>query len=85
MMALTRKKELHVAKRKSTKLVRPDGASDRVTHLTLDDTPVRPGINAQTPSSMPRAEDDEATRAQSPEFNDRAGSGKHTADRLNHF
>jgi hypothetical protein len=28
------------------------------THVTHDDAPVRPGINAQTPSSMPRAEDD---------------------------
>jgi len=34
---------------------------------------------------MPRAEDDEATRAHSPDFNDRPGSGKYTADRLNVF
>jgi hypothetical protein len=31
------------------------------------------------------AEDDEATRAHSPDFNDRPGSGKHTTDRLNVF
>jgi hypothetical protein len=55
------------------------------THVTHDDAPVLPGINAQTPSSMPRAEDDEATRARSPEFHDRPGSGKHTADRLKYF
>ena len=55
------------------------------THVTHDDAPVRPGINAQTPGSMPRAEDDDATRARSPEFNDRPGSGKHTADRLTFF
>jgi hypothetical protein len=55
------------------------------THLTHEQTPVLPGINAQTPSSMPRAEDDEATRATSPEFHDRPGSGRHTADRLKYF
>ncbi len=55
------------------------------THLTHEQTPVRPGINAQTPSSMPRGEDDDATRAQSPEFHDRPGSGKHTADRMKVF
>jgi hypothetical protein len=49
------------------------------------DSPVRPGIDAQTPSSMPRAEDDEDTRANSPEFHDRPGSGKHTANRLRLF
>jgi hypothetical protein len=51
------------------------------THVTKEGSPIRPGINAQTPESMPRAEDDESTRAHSPEFNDRPGSGKHTADR----
>ncbi len=55
------------------------------THATSEDCPVRPGINAQTPASMPRAEDDEATRANSPEFHDRPGSGKHTADRQRVF
>jgi hypothetical protein len=55
------------------------------THATSEECPVRPGINAQTPASMPRAEDDEATRANSPEFHDRPGSGKHTADRQRVF
>ena len=73
------------AENKPAKIVRPNAALPKVTHLRHDDAPVRPGINAQTPSSMPRAEDDEATRAHSPEFNDRPGSGKHTADRLTHF
>jgi len=51
------------------------------THVTKEESPQGPGVNAQTPSSMPRAEDDEATRAHSPEFHDRPGSGKRTADR----
>jgi len=34
---------------------------------------------------MPRAEDDAATRAGSPEFHDRPGSGKLTADRHQYF
>jgi hypothetical protein len=55
------------------------------THLTPEDSPERPGIDAQRPSSMPRAEDDELTRARSPEFHDRPGSGQHTADRHNVF
>ena len=50
------------------------------THLT--NVPVRPGIDAQTPSNMPRAEDDEDTRASSPEFHYWPGSGKDTAHRL---
>lgn len=53
----------------------------RDTHVREEDAPVGPGINAQTPDSMPRAEDDAATRAQSREFHDRPGSGKNTADR----
>ena len=36
------------------------------THVTHTSA-VRPGINAQTPGTMPRAEDDEATRAHSPD------------------
>ena len=55
------------------------------THVTHTNASVRPGINAQTPGTMPRAEDDEATRAHSPEFHDRPGSGKNTADRLKYF
>ena len=57
----------------------------RDTHLTKDNSPERRGINAQTPDSMPRAEDDDATRARSPEFHDRPGSGKNTADRREFF
>ena len=37
-------------------------------------TPFRDGINPQDPSSMPRGEDDEKTRADSPEFHDRPGA-----------
>jgi len=55
------------------------------THVTHAGAPVLPGINALTPGTMPRAEDDEATRAHSPEFHDRPGSGKNTADRLKYF
>jgi hypothetical protein len=55
------------------------------THVTKEGSPVRPGINPQTPESMPRAEDDESTRAHSPEFHDRPGSGKHTADRHRYY
>ena len=55
------------------------------THVTHTASPVLPGINAQTPATMPRAEDDEATRAHSPEFHDRPGSGKNTADRHKYF
>lgn len=55
------------------------------THVRLEDAPVRPGISPGTPSSMPRAEDDGDTLAHSPEFHDRPGSGKHTADRLKFF
>jgi hypothetical protein len=50
-------------------------------HVTNEGSPVRPGIDAQIPDSMPRAEDDAVTRANSPEFHDRPGSGKRTADR----
>jgi hypothetical protein len=55
------------------------------THVTHAGAPVLPGINALTPGTMPRAEDDVATRAHSPEFHDRPGSGKNTADRLKYF
>jgi hypothetical protein len=53
------------------------------THVR--NAPVRPGISPQTPGSMPRAEDDVETWAHSPEFHDRPGSGRHTADRLKFF
>ena len=55
------------------------------THVTHTSAPVLPGINAQTPGTMPRAEDDVATRAHSPEFHDRPGSGRNTAERLKYF
>jgi hypothetical protein len=55
------------------------------THVTHEQSPVGAGVGSNTPSSMPRAEDDEATRAGSPEFNDRPGSGKHIADRMTHY
>ena len=55
------------------------------THVTKEDSPVLPGIDAQIPESMPRAEDDASTWAHSPEFHDRPGSGKHTADRHRYF
>ena len=55
------------------------------THLTHEQSPVGAGIGTQTPSSMPRAEDDAATRAGSPEFHDRPGSGKHIADRMLYY
>lgn len=35
--------------------------------------PVEEGITPQNPSSMPRAEDDEETMRNSPEFHDRPG------------
>ena len=66
-------------------LVEPDTKAPKDTHVTHDEAPVRPGINAQTPSTMPRGEDDDATRAHSPEFHDRPGSGRHTADRMTFF
>jgi hypothetical protein len=69
--------------RRRARTVEPNTPKD--THVTHAQAPVRPGINAQTPITMPRGEDDDATRAHSPEFNDRPGSGKRTADRMNVF
>ena len=40
---------------------------------TPPDKPVIEGITPQHPSTMPRAEDDEETRRNSPEFHDRPG------------
>ena len=60
-------------------------ASRKDTHVTKEDSPVLPGIDAQTPGSMPRAEDDASTWANSREFHDRPGSGKYTADRQRYF
>lgn len=66
-------------------LVAAGAGPRRDTHVRLEDAPVRPGISPATPDSMPRAEDDLETWAHSPEFHDRPGSGKHTADRLKFF
>lgn len=55
------------------------------THVTKEGSPERPGIDAQRPDSMPRAEDDTTTWARSPEFHDRPGSGKRTANRQEVF
>jgi hypothetical protein len=71
--------------RRTLQIVHSDKTTRRDTHVRKEDAPVGPGINAQTPDSMPRAEDDVATRAHSPEFHDRPGSGKHTADRQRVF
>lgn len=57
----------------------------KTTHVTHADAPPQPGISPLSIGTMPRAEDDEATRAGSYEFHDRPGSGRHTADRLEHF
>ena len=51
------------------------------THLTLAQTPLRLGVDAQVPDRMPRGEDDEITWAGSREFHDRPGSGGDTAKR----
>lgn len=53
------------------------------THVTYDQAPLQIGISPQMPGSMPRAEDDDATRRRSPEFHDRPGSGNGTA--IRHF
>jgi hypothetical protein len=67
------------------RIVASDTGAGRDTHVTHAGAPVLPGINAQTPGTMPRAEDDAATRAHSPEFHDRPGSGRYVADRLKYF
>lgn len=55
------------------------------THRTLEQSPLRVGIDAQVPNSMPRAEDDAITRAGSREFHDRPGSGADIAKREFYF
>ena len=62
-----------------------DAVPRRDTQVRDSGSLVLPGISPLTPGTMPRAEDDEATRANSPEFHDRPGSGKNTADRLKYF
>lgn len=53
----------------------------RDTHVTHEQSPVRAGIDAQMPNSMPRAEDDGITRAGSRDVHDQKGSGGNTACR----
>ena len=53
----------------------------RDTHVTHEQSPVRIGIDAQMPNSMPRAEDDIITRAGSRDLHDQPGSGGNTARR----
>lgn len=55
------------------------------THVTHAEAPVLPGISPLTSATMPRAEDDGATRAGSYEFHDRPGSGQYTADKHKYF
>jgi hypothetical protein len=43
-------------------------------HKARTPAPDPEGINPRDTSSMPRGEDDEQTRAQSPEFHDRPGA-----------
>ncbi|HUE89708.1 MAG TPA: hypothetical protein VMO26_26835 [Vicinamibacterales bacterium] len=57
----------------------------RDTHVTREQSPLRIGIAPQMPGSMPRAEDDAATREKSPAFHDSPGSGNGTAVRHFYF
>jgi hypothetical protein len=57
----------------------------RDTHVTHEQSPVQIGISAQMPGSMPRYEDDAATRDRSREFHDQPGSGKDTSTRHFYF
>jgi hypothetical protein len=43
----------------------------RYAHKDRKDAGDQEGVNPRDPSSMPRGEDDEKTRAESPEFHDR--------------
>ena len=45
------------------------------THVTKEQSPVGVGIDAQSPNTMPRAEDDATTRAGDRDVHDQAGSG----------
>jgi hypothetical protein len=60
-------------------------APRRDTHVTHGQSPVQIGISPAMPGSMPRAEDDAATRARSREFHDQPGSGKDTSTRHFYF
>lgn len=63
----------------------PTAPPPKDTHITYEQAPLRIGISPQMPGSMPRAEDDAATRRESPEFHDRPGSGNGTAVRHFYF
>lgn len=58
---------------------RPAAVNHLPTPLPSPDAPGTsgPAITPQVPSSMPRGEDDDELRRESPEFNDAPGSGKH--------
>jgi hypothetical protein len=60
---------------------RPVATALRDTHVTHEQSPVGIGIAAQMPSTMPRAEDDDTTRAGSRDFHDQPGSGGNTVRR----
>ena len=49
----------------------PDAPANHIGNAPLK--PVTEGITPQNPSTMPRAEDDDETRRNSPEFHDRPG------------
>ena len=51
-----------------------EGAQADTIQVNEKDNTSGPGIAPQKPQSMPRAEDDEMTRANSPEFSDRAAA-----------
>ena len=61
----------------------PESTPWRDTHVTREQSPVQVGISPQMPASMPRAEDDVATRDRSPAFHDSPGSGNGTS--IRHF
>lgn len=68
-----------------TRVVPADTAPHHDTHVSHEQAPVLRGISPQDPGSMPRAEDDADTLAHSPEFHDRPGSGRHTAERTKYY
>lgn len=63
----------------------PETVARRDTHITREQSPLQIGISPQMPGSMPRAEDDAATRERSPSFHDQPGSGKDTSTRHFYF
>ena len=69
------------AARAETRHPAPVATERRDTHVTYEQSPVGIGIDAQMPDSMPRAEDDDITRAGSRDFHDQPGSGGNTARR----